>query len=150
MATYHDLSFHLSPKAAVLPPAEPERAYGLIGQARTLANDHQYLEAGVVLKNPHEEIFTALNNLMKSGSLMYDLRSKSSAAKFDHDMARLLRYEELIPADYAELQPDEDSIRLSERYVRKRSKLRGLAKRQAGKGGVKSASSTLLEALKHL
>lgn len=148
LATYHDLRLRLSPKATSAP--EPERIPGLIDQAQTLAQERHYREAGELLKSAHAAIITALNKLLKSTTLMYDLKFKSPAEEFDYEMARYLSYEELVPIAYAELKPGEDSIKLSERYVQESRELRDRARQQAASGDLQSAIGTLLEAVKHV
>lgn len=150
MDTYHDLRLRLSPKASIAPLVEPARVHGLIDQAQTLAHDHHYREAGELLKSAHAEVITALNKLLKSTTLMYDLKFKSPAEEFDYEMARYLSYEELVPIAYAELKPGEDSIKFSERYVQESREMRDRAKQQAASGDFQSAIGTLLEAVKHV
>lgn len=150
LATYHDLRLRLSPKAASAPEPESGRVPGLVEQAKTLAHDRHYREAGELLKSAHEAVITSLNKLLESTSLMYDLKFKSPAEEFDYEMARYLSYEELVPIAYAELKPGADSIKLSERYVRESREMRDRAKQQAASGDLQAAIGTLLEAVRRV
>lgn len=149
-ATYQDLSMRLSPKKAFTPAIEAARVSALIDQAQTLAHGGHYPEAGDLLKNAHELLITALNRLLKSTTLMYDLKFKSLAEEFEYEMARYHSYEELVPIAYAELKPDENSIKLSERFVQESREMRDHAKQQAASGDLPSAIGTMLEAVKHV
>jgi tetratricopeptide (TPR) repeat protein len=150
LATYHDLRLRLSTKTTLASLAEPENVPSLIDQAQTLARDRHYREAGEVLKSAHEEIIASLNKLLKSTTLMYDLKFKSPAEEFDYDMARYLSYEELVPIAYAEFKPGGDSFKLSERYVQESRVMKDRANQQAMSGDLRSATDTVLDAVKHL
>lgn len=149
-ATYQNLRLRLSPKAAIAPPAETEHITGLIGQAQTLAHDRHYAEAGKLLNGAHALLITALNNLLGSTTLMYDLKFRSPAEEFDYEMARYHSYEELVPIAYAELKPSAGSIKLSERIVQESREMRDRAKQQAMNGDLQSAISTMVEAVKQV
>lgn len=149
-ATYHDLSLHLSPKAGLASPGEPDRVPGMIDQAQTLARNHHYREAAELLNNAHSAIIAALNKLLKSTALMYDSKFKSPVEEFDYEMARYLSYEELIPIAYAELNPGEESIKISARFVQESREMRDRARQQAASGDLPSAIASLNEAVKHL
>lgn len=150
LATYQDLGIRLSPKKTFTPSAETARVSMLIDQAQTLAHDHHFTEAGNLLKSAHELLINALNKLLQSTTLMYDLQFQSPAEEFDYEMARYHSYEELVPIAYAELKPGEDSIRLSERYVQESRLMRDRAKQQAASGDFPSAIGTMLEAVKQV
>lgn len=144
---YQDLRLRLAPKAGMAPP---ERVSVLIDQARSLAHVRHYSEAGELLDNAHALLITALNKLLESTTLMYDLKFQSPAEEFDYEMARYHSYEELVPIAYAELKPGEDSIKLSERFMQESRELRDRAKLQAASGDLQSAIGTMLEAVKHV
>lgn len=146
-AAYQDLRLRLAPKAGMAPP---ERVSVLIDQARSLAHVRHYSEAGELLDNVHALLITALNELLGSTTLMYDLKFQSPAEEFDYEMARYHSYEELVPIAYAELKPGEDSIKLSERFMQESRELRDRAKLQAASGDLQSAIGTMLEAVKHV
>lgn len=150
LATYQDLSIRLSPQKIFTPSAETARVSILIDQAQTLARDHHFTEAGNLLKSAHELLINALNKLLQSTTLMYDLQFQSPAEEFNYEMARYHSYEELVPIAYAELKPGEDSIRLSERYVQESRLMRDRAKQQAASGDFPSAIGTMLEAVKQV
>jgi hypothetical protein len=147
-ATYQDLSMRLTSKKTFAPPAEAARISTLIDQARSLAHGLHYSEAGELLKSAHALLITALNKLLGSTTLMYDLKFKSASEEFDYEMARYHSYEELVPIAYVELKPSEDSIKLSERFVQESREMKVRAKQQAASGDFASAIGTMLEAVK--
>ena len=151
-STYHELRHRLFPNIAAAPPidASLEDIHSMSKQAQILALDRHFKEAGDVLQNAHAAAITALNKLMGSNSLMYELKFQTDAEEFDYEMARYSSYEDLAPIAYNELKPGEDSIKLSERYVQESHTIRDAAKQQAKQGDLRTAINSLQEAIKRI
>jgi len=147
-ATYQDLRHRMASTGKA--PAGLEHARKLSDQAQALARDGRYREAGELLKDAHAEIISALNKLLGSTTLMYELKFKSAVEEYDYELARYHSYEELAPIAYVELKPDKDTIKLSERYVQESRAMRDTAKQQAEQGDHQAAIKTLLEAIKRM
>jgi hypothetical protein len=151
-STYQNLHLRLFPKGTTSPPtdADIEKINSLIERTQALANDGHYDEAIELLENAHARAISALNKLLGTTSLMYDLKFQSPAEEFDYEMARYNSYEELLPIAYSELKPGEDIIKLSERYMHESNELRDKARKQASDGDHRSAINTLSEAVKRI
>jgi len=147
-ATYQDLRQRMATTGKA--PVGLEHARKQSDQAQALARDGRYREAGELLKDAHAEVISALNKLLGSTPLMYDLKFKSAAEEYDYELARYHSYEELAPIAYIELKPDEFTIKLSERYVQESRVMRDTAKQQAAQGDHQAAIKTLLEAIKRM
>lgn len=123
-ATHQAICDRLSPKNGPAPAvaADLDRIRGLMEQAQTFARTGRHREANKLLASAHETVVSALNKMLASATLVYDLKFKSAAEEFD--------YEELIPVAYAELKPASGAVALSERYVRESRAARDAAQRQ--------------------
>ncbi|MBI5428832.1 MAG: hypothetical protein HY938_00040 [Nitrosomonadales bacterium] len=148
-ATYQDLRQRTAPGGKASGPGI-ERARKQGDQAQALAKDGRYREAAELLKDAHAEIISALNKLLGSATLTYDLKFKSDAEEYEYELARYHSYEELAPIAYVELKPDQGTIKLSERYVQESRTMRDTAKQQAAQGDHRAAINTLLEAIKRM
>jgi len=146
-ATYRDLSSRLKSSEAKDMGKSISR---LRKKAQILAMDGQYSEASELIKEAHEEVISALNKLLGSTALLYDLKFNSVAEEYDYELARYHSFEELAPIAYAELKPDKDTIMLSERYVQESRAMRDIAKQQAARGDHRAAINTLLGAIKQM
>jgi hypothetical protein len=86
LAAYHDL--RVSPKVALAPPVESKLVTGLIDQATTLAQDRHYHEAGELSTSVRAAVIVALNKLLYSTALMYDLKITLPTEEFEYEMSR--------------------------------------------------------------
>ena len=116
--------------------------------AKSLAGKGKYQEASEMLEDAHAEVVEALNNLLDSKVLSYEVTFKNDTEEYDYELARYHSFEELAPLAYVELKPDENTIALSERYVQKSRDLSEKAKELAAKGEHRAAIDTLLDAIK--
>lgn len=150
--TYQEMRKDMSPKDKQLPviDANLERTSVLLNQAQALAKSNRYKEAIFLLDNAYSAGVSDLNKLMGSAVMTYELKFKSAAEEFDHEMARYRSYEELIPIAHAELKPNEGSIKMSERFVQESRAARDTAKQQAAGGDHQAAIITLQGATKRL
>ncbi len=146
--THQAICDRLSPTNGPAPAvaADLDRIRGLVERARTFAHAGRYREANKLLAEAHETVVSALNKMLASATLVYDLKFKSAAEEFDYEIARYRSYEELIPIAYAELKPSGGAVNLSERYVKESRATRDIAQQQAARGDYRSAIKTLQEA----
>lgn len=148
-ATYRDLRQRIAPQGKASPPGIAH-AHKQGDQAQALARDGHYREAGEMASDAHAEVISALNKLLGSTTLDYELKFKSVAEEYEYELARYHSYEELVPIAYVELKPDKDTVKLSERYVQESRELRDNAKQQAAQGDHGAAIKTLLDAIKRV
>lgn len=146
--THQTICDRLSPANGPAPAiaADLDRIRGLVEQSQPFARAGRYREANKLLAEAHETVVSALNKMLASATLVYDLNFKSAAEEFDYETARYRSYEELIPIAYAELKPSSGAVTLSERYVKESRATRDLAQQQAARGDHRSAIKTLQEA----
>lgn len=150
--THQVICDRLSPKNGPVPAvtADLDRIHGLMEQAQKFAHSGHYAKGIKRLEEAHETVVSALNKMLASTTLVYDLKFKSAAEEFDYELARYHSYEELIPVAYAELKPAKNVVTLSERYVKESRAMRDNAQRQAAAGNHRAAIKTLQEATTHL
>ena len=149
-ATYQDVRKGIPPKDAKKYDAEIEPTRNLIHRAQTLVRDGQYPEGSELLEKVHAIYISVLNELLASTAFVYDTNFKSPVEEFEYELARYRSYEELIPIARAQFKPDENTLKLSERYVQDGHTALGTAEKQAAGGNHPSAIKTLQEATKRL
>lgn len=150
--TYQEMRKDMSPKDKQLPVVDVnlERTAVLLKQAQNLAAGNRLKEAIFLLDNAYTSGVADLNKLMGSAVLSYEMKFKTPAEEFEHEMSRYRSFEELIPIAHAELKPNEGKIKLSERYVQESRTGRDAAKQKAAGGDHQAALTTLREAIKQL
>ncbi len=149
-ATYQDVRKGMSAKEVKPYDAEIERTRDLINRAQTRVRDGQYPEASELLEKVHAVYISVLNELLASTAFVYDTKFKSPAEEYEYELARYHSYEELIPIARAQFKPDQDTLKLSERFVQDARTARGIAEKQAAGGDHPAAIGTLHEATKRL
>jgi hypothetical protein len=149
-ATYQDVRKGMPPKDVKKYDAEIEPTRNLIHRAQTLVRDGKYPEGSELLEKVHAIYISVLNELLSSTAFVYDTNFKSPAEEFEYEMARYHSYEELIPIARAQFKPDENTLKLSERYVQDGHTAHGTAEKQAAAGDHPSAIKTLQDATKRL
>lgn len=117
-------------------------------KAESLAGKGKYQAATELLKEAHAEVIEALNKLLGSKALSYEVTFKNDIEEYDYELASYNSFEELVPIAYIELKPDKYTIALSDRYVEKSRDLSEKAKALAAKGEHRAAIDTLLDAVK--
>ena len=149
-ATYQNVRKGLPPKDATKYDAAIEPTYSLINRAQKLVGDGKYTEGSELLKKVHAIYVSVLNELLASKSFVYDHVFNTPAEEFEYEMARYHSYEELIPIAIDQLKPDENLIKLSERFVQDALKAHVTAEKQAADGNQTTAIKTLQDATKRL
>ena len=72
-------------------------------QAATMAaQDRHYHQSGELLTSARAADIVALNKLLCSTAVMYDLKLKSPPEEFEYEMSRFPSFEELVPIGYVE------------------------------------------------
>lgn len=149
-ATYQNVRKGMPPKDATKYDAAIEPTYNLINHAQKLVSDGKYKEGAELLKKVHAIYISVLNELLASTAFVYDHVFSTPAEEFEYEMARYHSYEELIPIAINQLKPDENLIKLSERFVRDALKTHSTAEKQVAGGNHTAAIKTLQEATKRL
>ena len=150
-ATYQDVRKGMPPKDVKNYDAKIEPTRALIHRAQTLVRDGQYPEGSELLEKVHAIYISVLNELLASTAFVYDTtKFKSPVEEFEYELARYHSYEELIPIARAQFKPDENTLKLSERYVQEGHKAQATAEKQAAVGDHPAAIKTLQEATKRL
>lgn len=149
-ATYQDVRKGMPPKEVKNYDAKIELTRALIHRAQTLMRDSQYPEASELLEKVHAIYISVLNELLASTAFVYDTNFKSPVEEFEYELARYRSYEELVPIARAQFKPDENTLKLSERFVQEGHAALGTAEKQAAAGDHPAAITTLQEATKRL
>ena len=149
-ATYQNVRKGMPPNDATKYDAAIEPTYSLIYHAQKLVSDGKYTEGSELLKRVHAIYISVLNELLASTAFVYDHVFSTPAEEFEYEMARYHSYEELIPIAISQLKPDENLIKLSERFVQDALKAHVTAEKQAAGGDHTAAIKTLQEATKRL
>jgi len=149
-ATYQDVRKGMPLKDAKKYDARIEPTYSLLQNAQTLVSDGQYPEGSVLLKKVHAIYISVLNELLASTAFVYDHQFNTPAEEFEYEMARYHSYEELMPIARKQFKPDENTLKLTGRFVQDALKAHGGAEKQAAGGNHTAAIKTLQEATKLL
>ena len=149
-ATYQNVRKGLPPKDATKYDAAVEPTYSLINHAQKLVAEGKYVEGSELLKKVHAIYVSVLNELLASKAFVYDHVFSTPAEEFQYEMERYHSYEELIPLAIDQLKPDENLIKLSERFVQDALKAHVAGEKQAAGGDHTAAIKTLQEATKRL
>ncbi|MEO8332510.1 MAG: hypothetical protein ABI479_08745 [Gallionella sp.] len=149
-ATYQDVRKGLSAKDVKTYDTQIDRTHDLLNRAQTLVRDGNYPEGSDLLEKVHAIYISVLNELLASTSFVYDTKFKSPTEEYEYEMSRYHSYEELIPIARAQFKPDEDTLKLSVRYVQDSITAHSAAEKQAAAGDHLAAIKTLQEATKRL
>jgi len=149
-ATYQNVRKGMPAKDATKYDAAIEPVYRLIDHAQKLVSSGKYAEGSELLKKVHAIYISVLNELLASTAFVYDHVFSTPAEEFEYEMARYHSYEELIPIAIDQLKPDENLIKLSERFVRDALKTHVTAEKQAAGGDHTTAIKTLQKATERL
>lgn len=150
--TYQEMRKEMAPndKHLALINANMKRNLALIEQAQALAEKKRYQEANKLLESGYTAGVTELNKLMGSVVATYELKFKTPADEFDHEVARYRSYEDLMPVAITQMKPSESVIKLSDRFVQESRQARDNANKQAASGDHKAAIITMQGAVKQL
>jgi hypothetical protein len=155
--TFHLLHKNFSNRLAAINAPAPEvdsdieRLDAMTRQADALIGSGQQHEAHVLLNGAHLIVVSTLNKMLMSQTIVYDLKFDSPADEFQHELAKNIGLEELVPLALQQAKVKQEAADLAERYRQHGHALRTTAQQQAQSGdyamGIKSIqeASVLLQ-----
>lgn len=150
--TFHLLHKNLTNRlAAVNSPApavdsEIARLDAMTSQADALVASGNQREANVVLNHAHRIVVSTLNKMLMSETIVYDLKFETPADEFQHELAKNLGLEELVPLALAQVKLPRETVGLADSYVQQSRELRNTAQRQVSSGDYTAALKSIQEA----
>jgi tetratricopeptide (TPR) repeat protein len=117
-------------------------------EAQAAAGDFQ--EANVLLDNAYKIVVSTLNKMMAAETITYGVKFDTPAEEFQHELARNIGYEGLVPIALAQSNATRDIAVLAESYVQRSRVLRSTAQQQSAGGDYPAALKTIQEATAHL
>lgn len=91
----------------------------LLAEADTLANQNKFKEAGQKARQAERLIATAMNEMLGSQTIVYELTFDTPKDEFEYETKRYESYLELIPVAIEVKKPSEGSMKLMQSYVDK-------------------------------
>ena len=91
-------------------------ALGLVAAARRHAQDGRFDEANQTLTQAESSVLAGMNRSLHATTLDYTVRPASVAEAFQHELARLQGFIELLPLAVRDLRPGAEATSLIERY----------------------------------
>lgn len=122
----------------------------LKSKAVNLAKSGAYGKANHLLEQAQGRITGALQKMLESRTIVYDLNFESEEEEYDYELKRFGGYEELIPVAIEAKKPTQGAIRLMESFLAKARKMRDAAKSKAKEGGYPMAIAMLQDATKEV
>lgn len=122
----------------------------LKSKAANLAKSGAYSKANNFLTKAQSQITGALQKMLESQTIVYDLNFESEEEEYDYELKRFGGYEELIPVAIEAKKPTQGAIRLMESFLAKARKMRDAAKSKAKEGGYSMAIAMLQDATKEV
>jgi len=118
----------------------------LVEKAEGQAAAGSFAGANELLGNAYRIVVSALNKMMASETIVYDLKFETPAEEYQYEAARNSSYEGLVPIALQQLNVPPQTAGLVETYVRQSRQLRGNAERQAGAGDHRAAIRSIQDA----
>lgn len=91
----------------------------LIIEAKKLAEEHKFKKAKNRISRAENLVNTALNSMLGSQTLVYELNFETPADEYKYEVDRYKSYLELIPVAIEAKKPSEGAIKLADTYVNK-------------------------------
>jgi len=91
----------------------------LMAEAQDLAKARRYDEAAKAVGKSELLVTKALNDMLSSQTLVYELTFDTPKDEYDYEFARFKSYDELIPVAIDVRKPNEQAISLMQSYVNK-------------------------------
>jgi tetratricopeptide (TPR) repeat protein len=91
-------------------------AMGLVAAARRHAQEGRFDEANQTLMQAERSVLAGMNRSLHATTLDYTVRPASMAEAFQHELARLKGFSELLPLAVRDLRPGAEALALIERY----------------------------------
>jgi hypothetical protein len=148
----HEQNYNRLLKAGNKPPKEAEYDKAAINklkaEAAQLAEQKNYVKANALLQNAQQTITVAIQKMLHSKTLVYDLNFETPKDEFDYEKRRFIGYEELIPVAIEAKKPAQGAIKLMESFLEKARKRRDEAEQKAAEGAYPEAIAMMQQATK--
>ncbi len=150
--TFHLLHKNFSNRLAAINAPAPEvdsdmdRLDAMTRQADALIASGQQHEAHVLLNSAHLIVVSTLNKMLMSQTLVYDLKFDSPADEFQHELAKNIGLEELLPLALQQVKLTRGAADLSDRYLQHGRALRTTAQQQVQSGDFAAGLKSIQEA----
>lgn len=150
--TFYLLHKNFSNRLAVISAPAPEvdndiaRLQTMTSQADALIRSGQQHEANVLLKSAHLIVVSTLNKMLASQTIVYDLKFDSPADEFQHELAKNIGLDELVPLALQQVKVPREAANLADRYMQSGRALRTTAQQQVQSGDYPSALKSIQEA----
>ena len=150
--TFHLLHKNYSNRLAAINAPAPEvdsdmeRLDAMTRQADALVSQGQQHEAHVLLNSAHLIVVSTLNKMLMSQTLVYDLKFDSPADEFQHELAKNIGLEELVPLALQQARVKREAAELAERYRQHGRALRSTAQQQVQSGDYATGIKSIQEA----
>lgn len=122
----------------------------MIAEANSLRASGKLHEANQLLGSAQHKLTSALNKMLASQTVVYDLKFDSAKDEYDYEVARYESYRELIPLAIERKRPNDDVIKLMNQFEKKAQSIFEKAQGFAKKGEYKTAVEGTREATKSL
>jgi hypothetical protein len=150
--TFHLLHKNLTNRLGAIkaptPAVDTEIAHldAMTGRAEALIASGNQHEAHLILKSAHLLVVSTLNKMLMSETIVYDLKFESPQEEFQHELARNMGLEELIPLALAQVKVSHETAALADRYVQQSRELRTNAQQQFHSRNYPAALKSIQEA----
>ena len=112
------------------------------------AKSGDYAKANQLLGKAQHMITVALQQMLQSQTLVYDLKFETPKQEYEYELKRFGGYEELVPVAIEAKKPAEGAIKLMNSYLDKSRKMRDEAKKKAESGNYPVAIRMMQDATK--
>ena len=119
-------------------------------EARVLAEKADYVNANKKLEVAQHIITTAIQQMLNSQTIVYDLNFATPKDEFEYELKRYGGYEELIPIAVEQKRPNEGMKKLMETYVKKGQGMRDTAVKTAKAGDYPRAIAMMQDATEEI
>jgi HEPN domain-containing protein len=148
----HEQSYKRMQKAGGSTAVDYDKKHvaALMDEAQKLTQKNDYVAANKKLEQAQVIITTAIQQMLNSQTIVYDLNFESPQEEYEYELKRFGGYEELIPIAVEQKQPNEGTIKLMESFVEKGRNKRNIAIETAKGGDYPRAVAMLQDATKEI
>ena len=118
----------------------------MITHAKNLRASGKLQEANQILHSAQKKLTSALNKMLASQTVVYDLKFDSHQEEYEYEVARFESYVELVPLAIERKQPVEGTLKLMQQYTETAKNIRKKALEFAKKSDYKTAIEGMQEA----
>lgn len=133
---------------AALHPVNFDQMNNHLEKAKHLASINKYEEANDLLLVAQNQITTALNKMLASQTVMYEMKFETAQEEYQYEISRFGSYAELIPLAIERKHPSPETVKMMETYSHKGKQIMQQAEGYAKKGDYKTAILGVQEAIK--